>query len=46
MQSLTFLLSTFIDLYVFILLLRVWMQAARVDFYNPFSQFVVKETQT
>lgn len=45
MQSLTFLLSTFIDLYVFILLLRVWMQAARVDFYNPFSQFVVKVTQ-
>ncbi|MGL5281576.1 MAG: YggT family protein, partial [Plesiomonas shigelloides] len=25
MQSLTFLLSTVIDLYVFVLLLRVWM---------------------
>ncbi|MGL5433595.1 MAG: YggT family protein, partial [Plesiomonas shigelloides] len=45
MQSLTFLLSTVIDLYVFVLLLRVWMQAARADFYNPFSQFVVKATQ-
>ena len=45
MQSLTFLLSTVIDLYVFVLLLRVWMQAARADFYNPFSQFVGKATQ-
>jgi YggT family protein len=28
-----------------VLLLRVWMQWARCDFYNPFSQFVVKITQ-
>ncbi len=45
MQMLTFLLSTVIELYVMVLLLRIWMQWARTDFYNPFSQFVVKATQ-
>nr|WP_318383028.1 YggT family protein [uncultured Enterobacter sp.] len=45
MQTLTFLLSTVIELYTMVLLLRIWMQWARVDFYNPFSQFVVKATQ-
>ena len=28
-----------------IVLLRFWLQFARADFYNPFSQFVVKATQ-
>jgi YggT family protein len=28
-----------------VLLLRIWMQWARCDFYNPFSQFIVKITQ-
>lgn len=45
MKTLTFLLSTVIELYTMIMLLRVWMQWARCDFYNPFSQFVVKATQ-
>lgn len=45
MKTLTFLLSTVIELYTMIVLLRVWMQWARCDFYNPFSQFVVKVTQ-
>ncbi|SUH35009.1 Integral membrane protein YggT involved in response to extracytoplasmic stress (osmotic shock) [Salmonella enterica subsp. enterica] len=45
MNTLTFLLSTVIELYTMVLLLRVWMQWARCDFYNPFSQFVVKITQ-
>ena len=45
MKTLTFLLSTVIELYTMALLLRVWMQWARCDFYNPFSQFVVKVTQ-
>ncbi|WP_230373230.1 YggT family protein, partial [Enterobacter cloacae] len=45
MKTLTFLLSTVIELYTMALLLRVWMQWARCDFYNPFSQFVVKITQ-
>lgn len=45
MQMLTFLVSTIVELYVMVLLLRIWMQWARTDFYNPFSQFVVKATQ-
>ena len=45
MKTLTFLLSTVFELYTMVLLLRVWMQWARCDFYNPFSQFVVKITQ-
>lgn len=28
-----------------VVILRIWLQAARADFYNPFSQFVVKATQ-
>lgn len=45
MQFLSFVIFTVLDLYVSVLLLRVWMQWARADFYNPFSQFVVKITQ-
>lgn len=45
MLTLTFLVKTLLDLYVMVLLLRIWMQWARTDFYNPFSQFVVKITQ-
>ncbi len=43
--TLTFLVKTVIDIYVMLLLLRIWMQWVRSDFYNPFSQFVVKMTQ-
>ncbi|MDB6370671.1 YggT family protein [Photorhabdus bodei] len=45
MQFLTFILFTVLDLYIAVLLLRVWMQWARCDFYNPFAQFIVKMTQ-
>lgn len=45
MNTLTFLVQTVIDLYVMVLLLRIWMQIARCDFYNPLSQFIVKLTQ-
>ncbi|ACZ78226.1 MULTISPECIES: YggT family protein [Dickeya] len=45
MLTLTFLVKTLIDLYVMVLLLRIWMQWARSDFYNPLAQFVVKLTQ-
>lgn len=45
MLTLTFLVKTLVDTYVMVLLLRIWMQLARTDFYNPFSQFVVKITQ-
>lgn len=42
MQTLLFVVTTIIQLYIFILLLRVWMQWVRADYYNPFSVFVVK----
>ncbi|HDN2511566.1 YggT family protein [Providencia vermicola] len=45
MQTLVFVVTTLIQLYIFVLLLRVWMQCVRADFYNPFSKFVVKATQ-
>ena len=45
MLTMTFLVKTLIDLYVMVLLLRIWMQWSRCDFYNPLSQFVVKITQ-
>jgi YggT family protein len=45
MNSVNFLINTLFDLYIMVILLRVWLQVARADFYNPFSQFVVKATQ-
>lgn len=45
MNSVTFLINTAFDLYLMIILVRVWLQVARADFYNPFSQMVVKATQ-
>ncbi|MDX7986727.1 YggT family protein [Xenorhabdus sp. 12] len=45
MQFLNFVVLTILDLYIAVLLLRVWMQWARCDFYNPFAQFIVKITQ-
>ncbi|KEA54575.1 MULTISPECIES: YggT family protein [Mangrovibacter] len=45
MLTLTFLAKTIIELYVMVLLLRIWMQWSRCDFYNPLSQFIVKITQ-
>lgn len=40
-----FLIDTLFDLYLMVVLLRIWMQLARADFYNPLSQFVVKATR-
>ena len=45
MNSMNFLISTLFDLYIMVVILRIWLQAARADFYNPFSQFIVKATQ-
>lgn len=45
MNALMYLISTVFDLYIMIVLLRIWLQATRADFYNPFSQFIVKATQ-
>lgn len=44
MQATQFLITTIFDLYLMVVLLRIWMQMARADFYNPVSQFVVKAT--
>lgn len=33
------------NIYLMIVVLRIWLQLARADFYNPFSQFTVKATQ-
>jgi len=40
-----YLINFLFDAYVMVILLRMWMQFARADYYNPFSQFVVKATQ-
>lgn len=45
MNAVNFLIDTVFDLYIMIVLLRVWLQLSRADFYNPFSQFIVKATQ-
>lgn len=44
MKALYFLINTAFTLYLMVVLLRLWLQLARADFYNPFSQFVVKAT--
>ena len=44
MTALDFLLKFAFDTYLMIVVLRVWLQIARADFYNPFSQFIVKAT--
>ncbi len=44
MNATYFLINTLFELYLMVVLLRLWLQLARADFYNPFSQFVVKAT--
>lgn len=45
MQALTTLVVSIINIYLMVIVIRIWLQLARADFYNPFSQFVVKATQ-
>jgi YggT family protein len=45
MNSVQFLIDFVFNMYLMVVLLRLWLQFARADFYNPFSQFVVKVTQ-
>lgn len=45
MNAVNFLINTLFDLYIMVVILRIWLQLARADFYNPFSQFIVKATQ-
>ncbi|MGO4890887.1 YggT family protein [Flavobacterium sp. W21_SRS_FM6] len=44
MSSIDFLISLPFKLYLMVVLLRFWLQLSRADFYNPFSQFIVKAT--
>lgn len=42
MEAINYLLKFAFDTVIMILVLRVWLQLVRADFYNPFSQFIVK----
>ncbi|UUO24891.1 YggT family protein [Colwellia sp. M166] len=42
MEAINYLLKFAFDAVLMILVLRVWLQLVRADFYNPFSQFIVK----
>jgi YggT family protein len=44
MQAVLFLIDTAFNLYLMVVILRLWLQLVRADFYNPFSQFIVKAT--
>ncbi|OCG22903.1 MULTISPECIES: YggT family protein [unclassified Gilliamella] len=45
MTSLYFLGNTVLTVCLYVLILRLWMQQVRVNFYNPFTQFIVRITQ-
>ncbi|MCX8665790.1 MULTISPECIES: YggT family protein [unclassified Gilliamella] len=45
MTSIFFLGKTVLTISLYVLILRLWMQRVRVNFYNPFTQFIVKITQ-
>lgn len=42
MEAVNYLLKFAFDAILWILILRVWLQMVRADFYNPLSQFIVK----
>jgi YggT family protein len=42
MEAINYLLKFAFDAVLMILILRVWLQLVRADFYNPLSQFIVK----
>ncbi|WP_199611393.1 YggT family protein [Flocculibacter collagenilyticus] len=44
MNAIRFLIDIVFDLYLMVVMLRFWLQLVRADFYNPFSQFIVKAT--
>ena len=44
MNAVIFLVDTLFSLYLMVVLLRIWLQLAHADFYNPLSQFIVKAT--
>jgi YggT family protein len=42
MEAINYLLKFAFDALLMILVLRVWLQLVKADFYNPLSQFIVK----
>ena len=44
MNATVFLVDTLFGLYLMVVILRLWLQLVRADFYNPMSQFIVKST--
>lgn len=44
MEAINYLLRFVFDALIMVLILRVWLQLVRADFYNPLSQFIVKVT--
>lgn len=45
MNSIQYLISTLLGLYMLILMLRMWFQYCKADFYHPISQAIVKATE-
>ena len=43
-QALVFLIDTLFGMYIALVLLRFLLQLTHADFYNPFSQFIVRVT--
>jgi len=43
-EAINFLLKFIFDTFFMVLVLRVWLQLVRADFYNPICQFIVKIT--
>ena len=44
LNPIIFLVDTLFGLYILVVMLRLLLQLVRADFYNPFSQFLVKIT--
>ena len=42
MEAVIYLLRFVFDAFLMILIMRVWLQWVKADFYNPLSQFIVK----
>lgn len=42
MEAIVYLLRFVFDALLMILIMRVWLQLVKADFYNPLSQFIVK----
>ncbi|MBA3987817.1 YggT family protein [Aliidiomarina maris] len=43
-EGMLFLVQTLFSLYIMAIVLRIWLQLARADFFNPLSQFIAKVT--